>query len=55
MTVKTAYFRGDIYKNDKNAELRCGPAPITDIYFSTTVKNQKVSFNFASEASYVYI
>ena len=28
MTVKTANFRGDIYKNDKNAELRCGPAPI---------------------------
>ena len=29
MTVKTANFRGDIYKNDKNAELRCGPAPIS--------------------------
>ena len=28
MTVKTANFRGDIYKNDKNAELQCGPAPI---------------------------
>ena len=28
MTVKTEYFRGDIYKNDKNAELRCWPSPI---------------------------
>ena len=28
MTVKTIYFRGDIYKNDKNAELRCCPSPI---------------------------
>ena len=28
MTVKTAYFRGDIYENDKNAELRCWPSPI---------------------------
>ena len=26
MTVKTELFRGDIYKNDKNAELRCGNA-----------------------------
>ena len=28
MTVKTANFRGDIYKNDKNAELQCSPEPI---------------------------
>ena len=28
MTVKTAYFRGDIYKNDKNVELQCWPSPI---------------------------
>ena len=28
MTVKTEDFRGDIYKNDKNAELRCCPSPI---------------------------
>ena len=28
MTVKTPYFRGDIYKNYKNAELRCWPSPI---------------------------
>ena len=28
MTVKTADFRGDIYKNDKNAELQCSPEPI---------------------------
>ena len=28
MTVKTEDFRGDIYKNDKNAELRCSPEPI---------------------------
>ena len=32
MTVKTANFRGDIYKNDKNAELRCWPSPM--IFFS---------------------
>ena len=28
MTVKTKYFRGDIYKNDKNSELQCLPSPI---------------------------
>ena len=28
MTIKTGYFRGDIYENDKNAELRCWPSPI---------------------------
>ena len=33
MTVKTANFRGDIYKNDKNAELRCGPAPIGTLLY----------------------
>ena len=34
MTVKTDDSRGDIYKNDKNAELRCRPRPIeeTDLY-----------------------
>ena len=32
MTVQTANFRGDIYKNDKNAELPCGPAPISGIF-----------------------
>ena len=32
MTVKTEDFRGDIYKNDKNAELRCSPEPILYIW-----------------------
>ena len=45
MTVKTANFRGDIYKNDKNAELRCGPAPIVctvkeSVTESTWIKNE---------------
>ena len=37
MTVKTANFRGDIYKNDKIAELRCGPAPIEPLPASEMV------------------
>ena len=28
MTVKTDFFRGDIYKNDKNSEVQCLPSPI---------------------------
>ena len=32
MTVKTDDSRGDIYKNDKNAELRCSPEPIDLIF-----------------------
>ena len=31
MTVKTDDSRGDIYKNDKNAELRCSPEPIVQV------------------------
>ena len=34
MTVKTAYFRGTIHKNDKNAELQCWQSPMIDIFFS---------------------
>ena len=35
MTVKTEDFRGDIYKNDKNAELQCWPSLINKVSLPT--------------------
>ena len=50
MTVKTANFRGDIYKNDKNAELRCSPEPIQwheacwIVHFTNEIMIPKMSY-----------
>ena len=57
MTVKTDDSRGDIYKNDKNAELRCGPAPILYAAFVCFSKipsfQQKNYKNFLIKISWV--
>ena len=47
MTVKTGYFRGDIYENDKNTELQCGSAPI--LY--DVIINWKIKLIFFSAAT----
>ena len=56
MTVKTEYFRGDIYENDKNAELRCSPEPIINweiklLFFSAATATKSTAEPYLSTLS----